>query len=90
MDIDWVALIGIAITAIGWGAYYLHAKKLHDEIVALFALVKTANDDGKVTQDEFNAIMDQINTVMKAGYVVVKDIESIKNQIQNLLAKKNA
>lgn len=88
MDIDYMAIIGMIVAFLGWGAYYLHVRKLKDAIVELFDRVNRANADGKVTQEEFDIIMDQIATVMKAGKVVVDDIEAIGRQIDKLLKRK--
>jgi ABC-type transporter Mla subunit MlaD len=107
--VDWNVIIEMALAiaaVIGFGGIAiklkLDAEKLIEKVKALIASyqslveeIKQANDDGKVTQEEFTKLMNEINALvanateaMKAGKDVVDDIETLKNQIMAIVTKK--
>jgi hypothetical protein len=98
-----LAIIGAVMAVLGLGVKWNKAKSDFEELMRqmkllvsaweqLAALEKKANEDGKVTSDEFAELMDEAHELMaltleafKQGNLVVEDVKDLYNGIMELV-----
>ena len=99
-----LAIVGIVATSLGGLAlkFYRDLQSFQAEAGAFMTAmqgamdqIKKDNEDGKITEAEFNeevnlikGLMDKAQSTMKAGKICIEDLNEIKNQITAYLTKK--
>jgi hypothetical protein len=71
------------------------AKDFLEAIKQLFIELKKANDDGKITQEEYDLLMKEANDIIKKGQKAIKkgedflhDLDALKTQILQIVASR--
>ena len=71
------------------------AKDFLDAVKLLFIELKKANDDGKITQEEYDLLMKEANDAIKKGQKAIKkgedflhDLDALKTQILQIVASR--
>jgi hypothetical protein len=93
------ALIGLAASAAKLyskgKAVIAATKDFLEAIKRLFLELKKANDDGKITQEEYDLLMKEANDIIKKGQKAIKkgedflhDLDALKTQILQIVASR--